>query len=146
MSSPPPFRAVRFTPPRNQGKTVALVVIGVLVLAGLGILALGGAFMAYGLGLVEDQVAADLRGNAVLQVHLGEMISFDVNFSRSMMEPDNETLVFDVKGAKGAGRITAKCVTVDAEHEKVTAGTLRLESGAVYDLFPTVRPDASGAR
>jgi hypothetical protein len=148
MSLHPTFgspRSGRFAPPRSEGRTVALVVTGVLLLGALGILAVGGGFMVYGLGLLEDQVAADLRGNAVLQAHLGEVIRFDVNFSRSMLEPDQETLVFDVTGLKGAGRVTARCVTVDADHEKVTAGTLRMDSGAVYDLFPPAGPAGAGS-
>jgi hypothetical protein len=139
--APPPYRAARFTQPRGgSGRTVALVIGGVVVLGGLVVVGLAGAFMVYGLGLVEEQVEDDLRGNPVLQAHLGELTSFEINFSRSMMEPDTETLVFDVRGVKAAGRITAKCVTVDADHEKVVSGTLRLDTGTVYDLFPKGRP------
>lgn len=119
---------------------MALVVAGVVVLAGVLVLGLGTAVVVYGLGLVADQVEVDLRGNAVMQAHVGDVIHFDVNLTRSMMEPDAQTFVFDVKGVKGSGRVTAKCVTVDADHEKVTAGRLRLDSGTEHDLFPRGAP------
>ena len=142
MASPrPPQQPVRFAPPRNEGKTAALVVAGVVVVAGLLVLGLGVAVVAYGLGLVADQVEVDLRGNPVMQAHVGKVVSFKVNITRSMTEPDAETFVFDVKGVKGSGRVTAKCVTVDADREKVTAGTLRLDSGTEYDLFPPASPE-----
>jgi hypothetical protein len=119
---------------------VALVVAGVVVLAGVLVMGLVTAVVVYGLGLVSDQVQVDLRGNPVMQAHVGEVIHFDVNITRSMMEPDAETFVFDVKGVKGSGRVIAKCVTVDADREKVTAGRLRLDSGTEYDLFPREAP------
>jgi hypothetical protein len=144
--SPPPFRAPRFAPPRNDGQKVALIIAGVVLLFGIGLVALAGGVVVWGMGIVTDQVEADLRGNPVLQAHLGTITRFDLNYVRSMAEPDTETFVFDVTGAKGSGRIVARCVTVDADHEKVTAGKLQLASGQEYDLFPSRPPKAPDER
>ena len=44
--------------------------------------------------------------------------------------------VFEISGPKGAGTLTAECITVDAEREDVVSGTLRLASGKEFNLFP----------
>ena len=50
-------------------------------------------------------------------------------------EPDEDVFVFNISGSKGQGVLTAECITIDADHEDVVSGSLRIPSGEVIDLF-----------
>ena len=49
--------------------------------------------------------------------------------------PGENVFVFEISGPNGEGTLTAECITVDAEHEDVVSGKLRLASGEGFNLF-----------
>ena len=105
-----------------------------LVLLCLGVSSL----FASGCGLLADfeqQVAEDIKDNPVIVQHIGEITSIDVDWTATGEEPGDDVFVFHVNGTKGEGLLTAECITVDADHEDVVSGSLRLPSGETFDLF-----------
>ncbi|TDI43768.1 MAG: hypothetical protein E2P02_10745 [Acidobacteria bacterium] len=84
----------------------------------------------------EKQVAADIKDNPVIRTHLGTIDSIDIDWSKTGDETGENVFVFEISGPKGAGTLTAECITVDAEREDVVSGTLRLASGKEFNLFP----------
>jgi hypothetical protein len=113
-------------------------VAGVVTLGGVLLVGGLGALFVFGGSVIEEQVAADLEDNPVLAEHVGDGRTFDIQWVQSGMHPDNDTFIFRVTGRKGSGVITAKCITVSAEEEDVTEGTLTV-AGRTYDLFPPAR-------
>ena len=116
----------------GKGSTVLLIVLGVVVLLVVAV----GAVTWYGLDLVAEQVKADIEDNPVIVEHIGRIESIELDFSASADAPGDDTFVFELKGTKGSGVLTAEVVTVGDEHEEVRSGTLRLASGETVDLFP----------
>lgn len=137
---PPPHSQV--TPTEGKpggGRTTMGIIIGC---AGCGVLAavtvaIGGwLLVSFGLNLFTEQVAKALRDNSVVREHLGELKELELDFLASSAESGPDDFVFHATGSEASGTITATCITVDADTEEVTAGTLRLENGETYDLFP----------
>ena len=94
--------------------------------------------VASGCGALDDfeqQVAVDLKGNPVILRHIGEITSIDTDWSATGEEPGDDVFVFRVTGTKGDASLVAECITVDADHEDVVSGSLRLPSGETVDLF-----------
>ena len=93
---------------------------------------------ATGCGLLdafENQVAADIKDNPVIVQHIGEIKSIDTDWTLTGEEPKEDVFVFRLSGTKGDGVLTAQCITVDADHEDVVSGSLKLPSGETVDLF-----------
>ena len=83
----------------------------------------------------EKQVAEDIKDNPVIRRHIGTIDSIDIDWSRTGDEPGENVFVFEISGPNGEGTLTAECITVDAEHEDVVSGKLRLASGEEFNLF-----------
>ena len=48
----------------------------------------------------------------------------------------DDTFVYDVKGSKGSGQITAKQITNDEGDEEIRSAVLRLPDGRTVELVP----------
>ncbi|MHC4816924.1 MAG: Coa1/Tim21 domain-containing protein [Planctomycetota bacterium] len=116
----------------GRAATVILIVIGAVVVIAVGLYFLVG----WGLDMVSEQVKADIQDNPVILEHIGRIESIEFDFMASGAASGDDTLVFNLKGTKGEGVLTAEVITVDDEHEEVRSGTLRLASGEKVDLFP----------
>ena len=105
-------------------------------------LAIGTGFLVrLGFGLFADAVADDLRDHPVITTHLGELEELEIDWMESMMEPGEDDFVFQARGSEGSGTLRVTSLTLDDDTEDVVAGTLELESGETFDLFPdAVRP------
>ena len=104
-----------------------------LSLSCLGLLALTAAC-----GLMDEferQVAADVQGHPAIVQHIGDIHTIAIDWSATGDEPGDDVFVFRLTGTKGEGVLTAECVTVDADHEDVVSGSLRLPSGQTINLF-----------
>ncbi|MHC4933390.1 MAG: Coa1/Tim21 domain-containing protein, partial [Planctomycetota bacterium] len=74
--------------------------------------------------------------NPVILEHIGRIESIEFDFMATGAAQGDDTLVFNLKGTKGEGVLTAEVITIDDEHEEVRSGFLRLPSGERVDLFP----------
>lgn len=83
----------------------------------------------------ERQVAVDIENNPVIVRYIGDIDAIEIDWTATGEEPDDDVFVFRLSGSKGDGVLTAKCITIDADHEDVVSGSLRLPSGETIDLF-----------
>lgn len=106
----------------KKGKSVWLWVLGIV--GGLGLLGLivccGGAYWGYNKStqMVADELKGKLAGNAVIEEQIGEISTVAVNLSAVIEEAKKQqeaggegappSLVFDIEGSKGSGRILMK--------------------------------------
>ena len=91
----------------------------------------------FGLNLIADEVEGDLRDNPVIAEQIGTIQSFEMDWGGSFVEEEDEdTFVFRIRGSKASGIVTVFCDTSDAEIASVVSGTLQVDSGETYDLFP----------
>ena len=123
-------------PKRSSGSTVLIWVLGIglagtLLLGGLAVFGI-----RFAMEVFAEQVRVELQDNPVLRAHLGEPEKFEFDWVGTGADSREEVYVFRVRGTQGRGKVSAACVTVDADREQVTSGSLRLESGEEYDLFP----------
>ncbi len=96
------------------------------------------ASASLGCGLLaefEQQVAADIQENPVIREHIGEIQRIETDWDATGEAPGDDVFVFRLDGTLGSGVLTAECITVDADHEDVVSGSLRLPSGRVVALF-----------
>ena len=101
----------------------------------------GWAMVRIGLDIFADEVEAELRENPVIIEHIGRIEEFDVDLQASLSTEGHDDFVFRARGTKGSVLINATCVTNDDGIEKVVAGTIQLDSGETFDLFPDVPPE-----
>lgn len=122
---------------RNSMGCVIVVVVGVfMVLVTLCCSGLG--FLAYfGLDMMTGEVESDLRDNPVIAEQIGSIQSFEMDWGGSFIEEeDDDTFVFRIRGSKASGIVTVVCDTDNAEIADVVSGTLQVDSGETFDMFP----------
>lgn len=131
-----------YAPRRNSGCWIVALILGLT--GGAAVLLAGccGGFVYAGMGIVAEQVRTDLRGNGVIDEHLGPITSIEVEWMSSLAAPGEDEYVFNVEGPKGTGRVQVVSETVDAGAEKVTSGFLELPNGDRHDLFPGEAADS----
>ena len=123
---------------RTSTGCVIMVVVGVFLVLVTLCCGGGGAVVYFGLNLIEEEVEGDLRDNPVIAEHIGSIQSFEMDWGGSFVEEeDDDTFVFRIRGSKASGIITVVCDnTGSAEISEVLSGTLQVDSGETYDLFP----------
>jgi hypothetical protein len=119
-------------PPR---RSLAPWIIGGLVALVLLIVAGGtGALFWYGLGLFNDQAAAAIRADPAVADALGPISEIHLDFTATGNAPGEEDFAYRVVGDRGSGLLVGRFVTVDADHEDLRSGTLRLDDGRVVAI------------
>ncbi|MCE4342990.1 hypothetical protein [Xanthomonas hortorum] len=116
---------------------VALGLIGVLACLMLfGMLVIGALLwlIATGWSLFADQARAALQDDAVVQEQIGQIHTMRVDLYRTGLAPGGDDFVFNVEGDRGSGRVHATWVSVGAESETLTNGTLTMRDGSEYAL------------
>jgi hypothetical protein len=86
-------------------------------------------------GIFVLQASAAMQAHPVVQRHIGDIreAAFDRDASWAA---EGELYVFDLKGSKGAGRLEAEFITVDADSERIGDGELVMADGKRYPLDP----------
>lgn len=84
-------------------------------------------------GIFVLQANAAMQAHPVVQRHIGDIreAAFDRDASWAA---EGERYVFDLKGSKGAGRLEAEFITVDADNERIGEGELVMADGKRYPL------------
>ena len=96
----------------------------------------GSVLLGFGLGAFVDQVATELDTLPRLHEEIGRLQELELDVIQTMGEPGDEVFVFRAVGSHGIGRITARCVTVDADTEDVVWARLELPDGRIVELVP----------
>ncbi len=92
--------------------------------------------VGFGFQIVTTEIEDQLSGNPILQEHVGQVQSFEMDWSRSFADEDYDTFIYRVRGTKGEGRVTVKHITGDDGNEVILAAELRLPDGETIDLMP----------
>jgi hypothetical protein len=127
-----------FASPRRSGSgwkwVVALGLVGGGLL--LGCCLSGGALVVFGLGVVAEQVADELRDNPIVQRELGGIEEIRVDYAASMARDDDDEYVYKVEGPKGKGTLVAKSNSNDDGGEDIVSASLRTSDGRTLQLVP----------
>lgn len=116
-------------------RSLAPWIIGGLVALVLLVLAGGtGALFWYGLGLFNDQAAAAIRADPAVSDALGSISEIHLDFTATGNAPGDEDFAYRVVGERASGLLVGRFVTVDADHEDLRSGTLRLDDGSVVPI------------
>ena len=143
MSSfPDPPQAYRVPAPQQPhqataGKPVWVVLAIILVmLVGGTAICCGGMFFvgSWGLDIVAQDIARQLRDDPVIQEEIGEIEEISMNLTASATHADDETFVYDVRGSKGSGELTVQSVTLPQGGEEILSASLRTEDGRQIDI------------
>lgn len=126
-------------PPKKSSGLFFWLFLLVAVLGG-GVLLLccggGGGLIYFGTQVMGKQVAEALRGNPVIQEHIGEIQSCEVDFVASSAHEGQDTMVFNIKGTKGSGTLIADTDSSDSDSEKIRSAKLRMPDGREYIVIP----------
>ncbi len=126
-------------PPRRKSSTGCWILAIVLLLGGAAaLICCGGGLwvMRFGLNMVTTEVEDQLRDNPRLREQVGDVESFEMDWTRSLRDQDEDTFVYRVRGTKGTGQVTVRHVTGDDGNEKILSAQLRLPSGETVELVP----------
>lgn len=123
-------------------RSLAPWIIGGLVALVL-LLALGavGTFFWYGFGLFNDQAAAAIRADPAVSEALGPISEIHLDFTATGDAPGDEDFAYRVVGERGSGLLVGRFVTVDADHEDLRSGTLRLDDGRLVAIGTGLRDE-----
>jgi hypothetical protein len=89
----------------------------------------------FGMTLVTEEIAEQLRYHPVVLEHVGEVEEFEINWTKSINEDDNVDLWFyNVKGTKGRGVIACEHVTNEDGNEEIVSAELKLPDGRTFEL------------
>lgn len=112
-----------------------MILIVTAVVLGGGTLVCCGGFVYFGLNIMSAEVEAELRDNARLREHIGEIQKLTVDFTRSLANDDDDIFVYNVRGTKASGELTVHHITGDDGKEIVLAASLRLSDGRTIELI-----------
>jgi len=133
----PPIDPSYGAAPHNKSSLAWLWILLVLG-GGVGLLVCcggGGALVYFGLGVMGEEVADQLRDHPVIQEHLGGIDNIEVDFTASAARDDDDEFVFKVSGPKGSGKLIAKTATDDNGDDQVVSGSLRTATGT-FEIIP----------
>ena len=130
---------------REPEKSSSTCLILGMVFGGVGaaVLLCGGCCVGLvfvGLNQIGSEVQADLAGNEVLQEHIGNIQTFEMDKWQSIEHANEDVYIFHVTGPNGSGTLEAECIADDEGTYRVHSGELKLDSGETYDLFPNGSP------
>lgn len=126
---------------RKSPSTSTVVIIVLAVIGGGGILVCCGgmgALFYFGAHVVAKEVELELRDNPVLIQHIGEIEDLRMDWTATAAHPDQDVLVFTVRGTKGQGEVIVNTVTQFDENNQVQWATLRLPDG---EEIPLIEPE-----
>lgn len=118
----------------SSGVWALILIIAAVVLGGGTLLCCGG-LVYFGLNMMSAEVETELRDNARLREHIGEIQELTMDFTRSLASDDDDVFVYNVRGTKGSGKLTVHHITGNDGNEIVLAASLRLSDGRTIDLL-----------
>jgi hypothetical protein len=134
--------------PANRRSSSSCLVFG-LVFGGLGLCILcccgGLGGIAYlGLNQVSSEIRAAVENHPTFREEIGEITSFDMNFTKAVNWDDENVFVYDVTGTVGNGELIVSSTTRDDGNEEIEWAILRTGDGQTHDLIGDHAPDPEG--
>ncbi|WP_157956472.1 hypothetical protein [Dyella sp. C11] len=128
--APPPSAAK----PRRRLPFWAGVLIGVALTLALVIGVGGYLFFTLGWKAFRDQAVTAMDQQRVIQQCIGKIESSSLEVIATGNEDRDNGFVFHIKGPRSSGRVSAVFTTVDADHERIDEGELKLDDGRTFKL------------
>jgi hypothetical protein len=127
-------------PPRSGGSWLWLWIL-LAVGGGMFLFCCGGCgLLAYiGMNQEEGQIKAQIAGQPAIVEHIGEIVTLERDWSKSIDEEDPNTWYFRVVGTVGEGDLIVKEVEglhLDEDEIQIEWAKLRLDSGEEFDVLP----------
>lgn len=94
-----------------------------------------GGVAYFGISLLNKEIEVLLAKNPVVREHLGQLESVEVDWKRTMIEDDDDTFVFQLKGDKGKAVAVVESVTNSDGDEEIRGGRLELSDGTEVPLI-----------
>ncbi len=89
----------------------------------------GAAFFGFALNFAEEDLKHQLRDNADIRQHIGEIEEFSFNFMKTGAVDEEDVIVYDVRGSKGEAELTIDS-EIDADGtELIRSVVMRLTNG-----------------
>ena len=123
-----------YAPRPSSGNSLLFWILGsgallaVLVCCGGGV-----ALLAFTKSFIQTEVKEQLRDNAKLREHIGELETVELDFAGTMAEDDDNTFRYNVKGSKASGELTA---IESPDDETIIEAHLRLKGGTKIQILP----------
>lgn len=125
--------------PRRSSTNWPLIIFGIVAAGGLLMIVLccGGGWFAFrfGMGVLTEEVRAELDDNAVIQEHIGAIQTLSMDYTKSTAAAGDDVFVFRIEGDKGSGYVTVESVTNAEGTEEVAGGSLKLDTGETFPLL-----------
>ena len=124
--------------PAKKGWSMGCIfgIIAAVVIGGGGLLCCGGGtgLFFFGLNTLNAQMEKELKANAVVAEHLGEVkkITYNMQATGERHTPGSNKFVFDVEGTKGKGQVDVQC----SQDLRIMSGTLKTPAGTEVQLVP----------
>src|SRR5262245_36803407 len=96
----------------------------------------GGVLMLLRMGfrITESEIKVLLQDNLTVKEEIGEIVSLEIDWPKSMAEEDGDVMVYRVRGTKGQGEMTVNHVTNEEGAEVIRWAKLRTAAGKEIDL------------
>lgn len=128
-------------PPRKQGSKTWIWILGILGLLGVvgALVCCGGGYALFnvGTGMLAEAYKTQLAGNPVIEEHIGQIESMDMNLTKTAQEGQNskqEMLAFDITGTKGSGTIMIKQDKSGGDGTGIESAELILSDGSRHPV------------
>lgn len=140
---PASFHTAR-PPKESKRKRNLLLAFAVGLGMGAVFLCCGGGVLLVnvGTGMLASEIQQLLADNPLVQEHLGEIQSFEMDFTDSLNEGDEDTYVYEAVGTKGSGHFVVEHVTDDAGDEELVHATLKMSGGLTVNVYPLAEEPA----
>jgi hypothetical protein len=116
------------------------MIVGIIGGSVLGVVLLCGGCCVGGYFFFTNHLTSGVRralaDNPVIQEHIGDIESLELDFAASMDHAGDDVFIFRIEGSKGAGLLTAACLEDGAGGFDVLWGELKLDSGETVELAP----------
>ena len=113
-----------------------LIVVGIFACGGLGWL---------GMSVFKQEVQNELERNPVVVEHVGLPLEVELDFVGTGAARGANEFVLTVSGPKGSGKVTIDSPTRPDGSSEFLGGTLTLEDGRTFDLYPEAEAEAEAA-
>ncbi|MCB1609787.1 MAG: hypothetical protein KDI71_22735 [Xanthomonadales bacterium] len=107
-----------------------LALFGIFAFMALAVTALGWI----GFKIFTEQALIAIRADPVVRSAVGQVHDIELDFTATFNAPDVNEFGYRIDGERIDGLLVGEFITIDADHEELRSGTLRLDDGRVLEI------------
>ena len=107
-----------------------LALFGIFAFMALAVTALGWI----GFKIFTEQALIAIRADPVVRSAVGQVHDIELDFTATFNAPDVNEFGYRIDGERIDGLLVGEIITIDADHEELRSGTLRLDDGRVLEI------------